>query len=275
MRKQIAMLIPGMAFDGHSLLTHSLGGSETAGLCLARELTRQGNQVMVFNNCPKPGAYDGVTYLPIDMFNSFVRTVPHDVCIVQRLPDVFTAPITAKLNVLWQHDLASARNAASFKGILWNVDKIMVVSEWMKNQYQEAYGGLPDELFYICRNGIDLDLFSKERVKREDRNYKQLVYTARPERGLDVLLEEVFPRVLEQVPDAELVVANYDNPTEQLAGFYQYCSQKIASFGDRARFAGHLNKKELYNLYEHAGVYVYPTPSKIMPEFREVSCITA
>ena len=47
----ISMLVPGMPFNGDTLDEKSLGGSETAGLSLAREFSRMGHHVCMFANC--------------------------------------------------------------------------------------------------------------------------------------------------------------------------------------------------------------------------------
>ena len=56
----IIMVVPGMRFQGDTLETSSLGGSETAAICMARELAKLGHSVRMFCECEKPGMYDGV-----------------------------------------------------------------------------------------------------------------------------------------------------------------------------------------------------------------------
>ena len=56
----IAFFVPGMPFDGSTLTHSSLGGSETAALCMARELAALKHSVKVFSNCPDISSHDGV-----------------------------------------------------------------------------------------------------------------------------------------------------------------------------------------------------------------------
>lgn len=263
----IAFFVAGMPFNGDTLKTKSLGGSETAGLCLAREMAARGHRVFVFSN-GEPGLYDGVQYHPIDSWQQFASMVPHDVSIIQRAPGAFAAPLASKLNILWQHDLASARDADSFKSVLWNVDKVALLSDYHIQQYQEAIG-FDEELVFHTRNGIDIDLFPEDNHDR-----KTLIYCSRPERGLDRLLRDIFPRVLEKEPEARLKIAGYDNKAPHYAEFYAYCDELAAALGDRVVKLGALSKKQLYREYASAGAYVYPTPSDICPGFKEISCIT-
>ena len=101
-----------------------------------------------------------------------------------------------------------------------------------------------------------------------------MVYTARPERGLDVLLEGIMPKIWKKDPEIKLVVAAYDNTVAQMKEFYSHL-HVIREYGDRVVVAGALKKKELYQLYATSGAYLYPTPSPTAKLFREVSCITA
>lgn len=271
MRLQIAMVIPGMVFNGHTLREKSLGGSETAALCMARELAALGNEVFVFCNCDKPGAYDGVMYNSLQAIAQF-KSIPHDVTIVQRAPELLRNMYNSKMQIIWCHDLALSRNKENFCGVLWNLDKVFVLSEFQSQQYKQVYG-LNDDILYVTRNGIDLDLFPDHFGRR---NLKQLVYAARPERGLDNLLNYILPEVLKRDPEYRLVIAGYDNQPDSAFGpFYQQCADVANRYGDRVVYIGHLAKPQLYRLYGGSGVYVYPTPSQQLENFDEISCISA
>ena len=61
---EIVFYVPGMPFNGETLARGlSLGGSESAGYYLARELAARGHRVSVLSTIPPPGAgtWDGVT----------------------------------------------------------------------------------------------------------------------------------------------------------------------------------------------------------------------
>jgi len=102
-----------------------------------------------------------------------------------------------------------------------------------------------------------------------------LIYGARPERGLDLLLDHILPRLLERDPDFTLVITGYDNAVGSMQAFYAKIEASIRRYGDKITVFSDLSKKELYQVYSTGGVYVYPTPSKVMENFAEVSCITA
>src|SRR5262249_7064048 len=76
MAYSIVFAVPGMAFAGDALDKQSLGGSETAALHMARELARLGHRVAVFSHNNGPRLYNGVTYYPVDQWDSYTRVVP-------------------------------------------------------------------------------------------------------------------------------------------------------------------------------------------------------
>ena len=263
----IVFYINGMKFDGNTLKEHSLGGSETAGLCMARELAKRGHDVTMFCNTDKPDKYDGVIYYNIDNFVPFMGYTKVDVCIIQRIPQMFQTTLKSKVNILWQHDVAVKRARNDFTGSLWNVDEVFALSDFHIKQMSEIYR-VPEEIFWKTRNGIDpvtLDPTIERRPKR-------LIYTARPERGMDILLNDIMPKVWEKDPEVELVLAGYDNTVEQMRPFYDALAAKVVEHqkaGRKVEHLGALTKADLYKEYQKATLYAYPT------EFAEISCITA
>lgn len=278
-RLDIVLAVPGLPFNGNTVAKQSLGGSETAGYYLARELASLGHRVTMFTN-GEPGVFDDVTYLSLAAFRSYAAFTQHDLCVVQRAPQMFAPRLASKLNWLWCHDLALLRQEQEIKAPLWNVDRVLVVSEFMKKQYQDVYR-MPEALLMQTRNGVDLELVSRQLSAPSDfglnlkHNPKRLVFSARPERGLDVMLECIMPEILKRVPDAKLALCAYDNPVEHLREFYARCQDFSETLGDGVvEQYGALSKAELYTLYHASGAYVYPTPSPMSPNFSEVSCIS-
>ena len=267
-------VVPGLPFNGETPFTKGLGGSESACVYVARELARLGQRVTVFSNTDKPGRYDGVDYRPFDIWQDYCRYNRHDVLVIQRAPELFTASYQSKLNWLWCHDLALKRNENVFKGALWNVDRVLLLSDYMVRQYEDTYG-IDERCIMRTRNGIDLERIEDARHAVNQRDRKLLVYAARPERGLDVLLTRVMPALLERDPEYRLVIAGYDNPVPHLRDFYAACQRAAAALGDRVNWIGALSQPDLWKLYSAAGVYVYPTPSPVNEKFREISCISA
>ena len=265
----IVMAVAGMSFDGNTDRERGLGGSETAAIQLSRELVKRGHRMTVFSNLPgQPGKFDGVSYIPLSEWSKYVGSASHDVAIIQREPMAFNQQLRSKLNVLWCHDLGLLRHKTAFRSSLWNVDYIVPVSHWHGTQLAQVYE-LPASLIAPMYNGIDLDLIAKATNGPRQRDRKALIYASRPERGLDLLLQSVFPRLLERDPELTLYIAGYENTVPEMEAFYTHCRQLAANFGPRVKWLGGLSKPDLYRLYSRGAAYVYPSRS-----FDEVFCIT-
>ena len=264
----ITIFCAGMEIDPDTLKEKSLGGSETAGVAMAHELAKLGHHVLFFCNTKNSKKVDGVQYLSVDNFQQYANNCPHDVLIGQRIPEVFRQNLKSKINILWQHDVALKSQRPTFHGSLWNIDKIFCLSDWQINQYKDIYQIDDDDLFFKTRNGINLI----EQPDNSKRQPKRLVYTNRPERGLDNLLFNIMPKLWEKDPEIELCLAGYDNTHPNMEQFYNTCYAKVAEYqqkGFKIAHLGALSKKELYELYKTCTLYIYPTA------FHETSCITA
>lgn len=261
-----AFFVDGMEFDGETIRNKALGGSETAAYYVSRGLAQRGHEVTMFTKCPKEGVWNGVRYRHLRFFQEWVGSEAHDVTVVQRIPGPFTIRLASPIHLWWMHDLALRRYVDAIRGVMWNIDKILTVSEWMKKQYMEVYG-LEPSVLHATRNGIDLDLVRS--VDGPALREPILVFTARPERGMDIFLGDVLPLIIKAVPDVTVALAGYENYVQELAPLYQRIQTLVAQYGGRVRHLGGLPKAELYRLYKKAALYVYPT------DFEEVSCITA
>lgn len=285
MKLDISIVVPGMAFNGETFHKQSLGGSESAAYYMARALGKLGHNVQVFCNTPEPVFCKEANYLPLGMFQQYAEFTAHDVCIVQRAPEYMTMNIRAKYTVLWCHDLASKRSQQGVVGTAFNYDKLFVLSDFMRRQYMQVYGiEEKDNLLFQTRNGVDLDLIEtvrQNKPKDVTRNPLSIMYSARPERGLDVMLMEIMPRILKEEPNAKLFLSTYNNPAHHLENFYAACKAAAERLNEGKPegqgpvvFIGHLNKESLYQAYHQAGIYAYPMPSRLLPNFDEVSCIS-
>jgi len=273
MRTQLrwTFIVPGMPFLGDTLERESLGGSESAAIYLTRELSRLGDSVFCFTSAEKSGEWEGVNYLPLASHRDFIIANPHDVCVVQRAPQAFGTPIASKLNILWQHDMTLGRQRESFAGIMWNVDRVALLSDYMVKHYKSVHG-LSDDMIFKTRNGICLSEFSSAKGLPRDPN--KLMYTSRPERGLDVMLEKILPRLLERNPNYVLNVSGYDNKSHALGEMYGRIANLMAAHGDSVKWLGHLKHPELYEHYATAHLLCYPTPSPEHNVFDEISWIS-
>jgi len=284
----------GMPFNGDTIIEKSLGGSETAAYYVAKELAAQGHQVTMFTTSDKEGIFDGVKYVytgqateqaPLgERFHYYAESTPHDVLIVQRHPGAFRYNWASKVNLWWVHDLALVRQSQQIEAQMWNVDGILTVSKFHKEQICNTYNINPD-VVYPIQNGIDLSLFEGEpdtipflrKAKPQDIIPDvKLLYTSRPERGLEHLVSPngIMERLAKEDKNYHLYVCAYDNVTEPMRNYYNYLNQRCEELPNVTNL-GSLTKLELADVMRQCDALVYPTPGPQQPDFEEVSCITA
>lgn len=281
----IVMHCGGLPFNGDTIKTKSLGGSETAALYVAKELAAQGHHVTIFTNSQDTGVFDGVKYewagvpdesCPLgDRFTFYAENTPHDVLIIQRNPRAFERKWASKINLWWLHDLALYRTKDLVLSQMWNVDKVLCVSEYHKAQVAKVYG-LPEDIIAVVNNGVDLSLYDDEHhgigaheiFRRAQPNETHLFYSSRPERGLFNLVKP--DGIMERLKDdnVHLHVCGYENTTPQMKAEYEYLWQRCDALPNVTNH-GALTKHELAALQKACDAWVYPT------EFEEVSCISA
>lgn len=248
-----------------------IGGSETAVIQLSQQLTACGYQVFV--HAMAHGVYDGVIYRDAAAFE----------------------PRNAHLWVSWrnpQHVLANAEGSHE-QAWLWvhdwtigdrltpelaaQYDKILVLSKAHRQGMAEAYPFAADKLV-LTANGIDPARFEGLAVVR---NPKQVIWPSSPDRGLDSLLEHVWPQVRAQVPDAELVVAYGMQNAEwaarqlpELATRIELTKRLLDQPGVRS--VGRVDQATLARLFAESAVWVHPSwyAAQDRP-FRETFCIGA
>lgn len=275
----IVMHCGGMPFNGKTIEESSLGGSETAAYYVAKELAAAGHRVTIFTNSEDGGVFDGVKYewagviseaAPLgDRFTFYAENTPHDINIIQRHPRAYELKWASKLNFWWLHDLALVRSKAHAIEHLWNVDKILCVSQWHKEQVCKVWG-IENDAVTVMNNGVDLSLFSGEFVKTLPEGRKSLLYSSRPERGLLNLLckDGIMEKLQTEMPEAHLYICAYENKTAHMAELYDHLYARAEELPNVTNL-GALTKKQLADVMRQCDALVYPT------EFVEVSCITA
>lgn len=264
MKKTIGFVTSGLPFNGKTIEQHSLGGSESALIYLARELAKLNNDVYVYCDCPEPGIYDNVVYAHYDKFIN--GQYPQlDVCIISRYADFLQKPIESNYTVLWNHDIPTQPLFHQ----LWQVDKMFVMSEYQKTLY--AKEKFIDEIIHVTKNGYDNELASITSQREPSRRKNNYIYASRPERGLKLLIEKIWPRIIENDPLAQLHICGYENNSEQARAnqaLYDEINLLIED-SDNVVKHGSLTKKEYYKLLGKCSQMLYPT------DFPEISCINA
>lgn len=270
----IRIAIPGLPIATPDPFAVSLGGSETAGLQLGRTFARKGHRVTIFCNTAQVSRWQGVQLVPIAGYAEPAARAG-DLLLIQRDPQALTLAHKAKAAFLWVHDLAQPSMVPALMAGMPAIDRLVTVSAFHAQQFREVAPALAAEQILTLRNGIDLELVAAGVRGAGERDPYRIVYTSRPERGLEVLLGDVFPRILAEEPRATLHLATYDYPAADAQPYYRHLRTMAEQFGQRVMQHGALGKRDLYRLMATAGLYLYPTPAPVCPEFGETSCITA
>ena len=271
----IGFTTSGIPFDGNSIKTGSLGGSETALISVSRELAKRGHTVRVFCRCPNPGVYDGVEYYNLDIANHQVAITPFDVLVASRWSDFVAIPSNIGLRVLWNHDVLVSEKDLMPR--LWQTDLLMCLSDYHIDDYcgpegEEVKGKIPCLRPFIWKtsNGVDLDVIE---ANKRPKVPGKLIYTSRPERGLYYLLHDIMPRLLERRPRLRLHYCTYElkgmEVHDSLKTLYAEIDRLAKGLGNSVVNMGSLGKAGLYSQMSSSQLMVYST------HFCEISCLGA
>jgi glycosyltransferase involved in cell wall biosynthesis len=257
----IGFYTEGLPFDGATIYEKGLGGSESALYFLAREFAGRGHRVQVFCRTRRPGFYESVDYRNLETFPQAAAQQVFDVFIVSRFPQVFTLPFQSRLKVMWNHD--NLVEPKTYRRETFRADLFFTLSAYHEAEYLSQ---LP-ELAPFChrtKNGVDLEM-AREAILAAGKDMTKVVYASRPERGLEILLHHIWPRLLQARPELNLYLMGYEAPNkpgqEHMAG--------LVAGSPRTTVLGSLAKPEYYRHLAEAALLLYPC------SFPEISCIVA
>jgi tetratricopeptide (TPR) repeat protein len=267
-RKRIVFYHRGMEFDGDTVSSKPLGGSESAVVYMARELARLDCEVFVFNSCREPKECHGVRYLPVSGFAEFAASQTADVFVAQRYWQPFLTDLRAGVKVYWVQDAHDQPFVQGLRDIelAERIDRIFTISEWQTRMFCSEFG-LERSKFHVTRNGFRPELFESNGVAR---NPYRMAYASTPFRGLDVLLD-VFPEIRKAVPEAELrlftSMAVYGVGREEDEAQYGDLYERTRQPG--VTLMGSVPQETLARELSECALMVYPN------HFAETSCIAA
>ena len=273
MKYSIAFYCQSVPFDQSTIkLETSLGGSESALIMMARQLSQNGHDVSVYTKIPQQedriNDDYGIRWMDVSELMESQMMLDFDIFISQRFSNIFQYPVQARYKVLWVEDILS--QAKPMMGDLWQVDEIFYVSDWQRQQYEHFLDDQAQRLGWVTKNVIDPALMPDLDTIQKIPN--RLIHVSRPERGLKPLLE-IFARMRADQPELELYVSRYHSMYEanpQVAQVIDWADKAVAE-ADGVHFLGELNKAELYQEIAQAQLMLYPG----VWDFAETSCIAA
>jgi glycosyltransferase involved in cell wall biosynthesis len=253
----------------HDIERRGLGGSETAAVRLAQELSELGYVVTIYGEVEQC-AFRDVIYRHHSVFDPMERRLA---VISSRIPEIGDRHIAARSRLLWLHDTDCGERLTAARAEPF--DHVLVLSRWHENHVAGMYPFLRGRI-RRTRNGIKCSYFVGGAPERK----KRVLYTSSPDRGLDILLE-LWPQIREQVPDAELAYCYsevYDRIAEQDATVAEHRDRirELAAATEGTRALGSLPQQELARLMRTSLVWAHPSYATPHDQpFHETSCIGA
>lgn len=176
---------------------NQVGGGETAMVNMSRELAALGHDVTVFYNVARPGDFEGVHYLPFQMFEAMACWTEFDVLVSWDYAQAFKYADRARC-----HIMAFQLNDAQVGVFDHVIDRYFCPSDWHAKRFQGLYPEItPAKVRSKLTNGLDAIRY----VQDVPRDPLRVVHSSSPDRGLHHLLR-IWPTVAEQVPGANLHV---------------------------------------------------------------------
>jgi glycosyltransferase involved in cell wall biosynthesis len=215
----------GLCYDDTTIDHQGLGGSESAVILMARALNKIGFDVTVINNCKdsvnsKPGTYNGIRY--IDNSDATTHQEQYDIAIISRtvepfLTDQYKFVTAAKYKILWAHDtFIQGDHLVEDLVLSKKIDYIFTLSDWHTSYLLNCNHGkmrnyevLKKHVFQT-RNGA---VCYVPQVDLSKKNPNLFVYNASATKGMVPLVEHIWPRIKEKIPDAILIV---------IGGYYRF-----------------------------------------------------
>jgi tetratricopeptide (TPR) repeat protein len=264
-KKLICFVSPGgwKEWDGETLRTKGLGGSENFTIRYAEYMTKMGYQVAVFCKCKAEKEYEGVTYFPIELFDQFVGTYIVDVCIINRFPEFIPVSCLNGVKTYYvMHDISSTGSIITLSPKLAGT---LCISDWHKQQFLSLYPNCESRTEVISY-GIETDIYPE--VKRQKYNF---IYPSFPNRGLLQLLK-MWPRIIAKYPEAHLdIFCDIQNEWCQKywANDMVEIDRMILAYKNTVTNHGWVNGETLRGFWVKAHVWFYPCT------FEETCCLTA
>jgi FkbM family methyltransferase len=266
--------IIGIPYDDTTIDNQGVGGSESAVILIARELTAIGFTVTIFNSCgidhAHAGNYNGIEYRPLQdlaldqEFEIVIssRTVipftdPND---YPRLGDGRAMPFQsmnlydrilskAKMRILWMHDtFCLGDNLIEELAVSNRITDIFTLSDFHLTYVANCNHGrrrnfevLKNKLF-ITRNGAR-NYKTEIDIRAKDPNL--FVYNASVTKGMIPLVNLIWPRVKAQLPSAKLKI---------IGGYYRFSQNAEPDAQENDWRAMSLDPKNIDLGIEYTGV---------------------
>ena len=262
----------GLTYDGSTLEKRGLGGSESAVIRMAQELTKIGFKVTVYNDCisddSAPGVYDGVDYTYISAASR--SPIEYDVVVVSRsvkpIAEDWSAVANAKHVCLWMHDtFCEGDDQIEYLINIGKLQEIFTLSDWhtgyvthCDHGFRRNFDVLKNHIF-ITRNGIGN--MNPGWIDVRDKDPNLFVFNASVTKGMIPLVKQIWPKVKQQIPDAKLKIIGGYYKFREAAGPDQQqkdWTELMIQYGGDIEFTGVITQQEISDILRKASYMIYP-----------------
>lgn len=248
-----------------SLYQGKVGGTEESVIYVTKRLAdKEKFEIFVFNEPPvgkKNFEHDKgvVKYRHFNKFNPKDNWEAVFLLEVRFLRENRINLENVKTKFLWHHTDVDIKD---YKDIF---DHFLFVSNWQRDLFKYV----DDSDIKVVENGVDIDEFNF--TEKKQRDPLRCVYTSSPDRGLENILLKIWPRILSEVPEAELHWFYGWESYDWVKGETHWKNYMIDLINRTPNVFSHgkVSQKQIANEYKKASIWLYPT------EFGETYCISA
>ena len=279
----------GLTYDGNTLNTRGLGGSESAVILISKELAKIGFDVTVYNNCidsqAKPGVYNGVRFIDhtqTDQFENEYDVVFSSRSVYPFFPgSIYHFIPRSKWRVLWMHDTFCKGDEHLEEMVVSGIiNEVFTLSDFhtnytLNNEHgrKRMFDVLKHRNFQT-RNGA-VKYINEVDLDKKDPNH--FVYNASVTKGLKPLLLNIWPDVKRLIPNAHLtVIGGYyrfrdgSAPDEQEQDLMKFKELYEKNTNMAVTFTGVITQQEIAKILADATYMIYPAD---FPETFSISAL--
>lgn len=203
--------VHGITWDPEDM---KLGGSEQAIVHLSNQWVKLGKKVMVYGNFTNNKIVNGVEYS--QWYNyKFEKKIKN--LIVWRTPGILllmhfvfnTDNLIVDFHDNFSYTLAQHKDDPLFKNFMNKVNKFNFKSTYHLKSFEDFIGNkLPESKYNVIMNGVRIDDFSNNKILNNNqeiiRNPYRFCYCSSYDRGLETILEKMWPTIYKNEPKSEL-----------------------------------------------------------------------
>ena len=233
-----------------------VGGAEASLILLCRELVKLGYIVDIYNNNNIQGNYHGVNYNHISNYHPDEYA---DIFILFRSSYEYLQFVNSPLKIFWSCDQYTSNDWGI--AIIPYIHKVIAISDYHKDYLLKHYSFRKEDIYVL-----DLGVNKEDYLNSLPKQKGKLIYCSVPRRGL-VYLKDIFPKIREQVPYAELYITS----DYRLWGAEALSEEFTAVFGtmEEVHYLGKIPRSELIYHQLTSELMIYPC------DYDENFCISA